>query len=80
MFIGVHNNSIILRLSEKDRGEFVEKHGATIFEPMPGRPMKEYCLVPEDLLEDKEFMDSWVAKSIAYAKSLPPKPAKKKPV
>jgi TfoX/Sxy family transcriptional regulator of competence genes len=77
MFTGVHQESMILRLSPEDRQRFLQQHEAALFEPMPGRPMKEYVVVPPTVLADADQLESWLEKSLAYAKSLPPKERKK---
>jgi hypothetical protein len=43
---GLHADNLLLRLSEADRSAFLKLPESKIFEPMPGRPMKEYVLVP----------------------------------
>jgi TfoX/Sxy family transcriptional regulator of competence genes len=78
MFIGVHNNHIVLRLSEEDREVFRKNEGAKVFEPMPGRPMREYSVMPETLLKNPKKTSDWIKKSIAYATSLPIKMKKQK--
>ena len=50
--------------------------GAATFEPMAGRPMKEYVTVPSSLLASPEELEPWVARALAYGASLPPKAAK----
>ncbi len=77
MFMGLHEDSLILRLAEADRAEFLGRHDAALFEPMPGRPMKEYVVVPPALVNDDE-VDDWVRRSLAYAQRLPAKKGKKK--
>jgi TfoX/Sxy family transcriptional regulator of competence genes len=77
MFMGLHEDSLILRLAEADRAEFVSRYGAVLFEPMPGRPMKEYVVVPPVLVSDDAAAD-WVRRSLAYARQLPAKKGKKK--
>lgn len=72
MFMGLHNNSMILRLQEADRLDFA-KHGATPFEPMPGRVMKEYVVVPSEMLKSQAGLKPWIEKSLDYALKLPPK-------
>ena len=49
LFMGLHNKNMILRLAEKDRADFV-KLGGKPFEPMPGRIMKEYVIVPGEMI------------------------------
>jgi len=80
MFAGVWQETMMLRLSEDDRAEVIAAGGAA-FEPMPGRPMKEYVALPASLVADPEAAAAWVRKAAAYAASLPPrkkKPRKKK--
>jgi len=77
MFMGLHEDSLILRLAEPDRAEFLSRYGAALFEPMPGRPMKEYVVVPPAVVDSDE-VDDWVRRSLSYAGQLPAKKAKKK--
>ena len=42
LFAGLHKQSMIFRLSEKDLATFLKQEGAAEFEPMPGRKMKGY--------------------------------------
>jgi TfoX N-terminal domain len=72
MFMGLYEDSLILRLAEPDRTEFLRRYGAGLFEPLPGRPMKEYVVVPPALVGTPEVED-WVRRSLAYAEQLPPR-------
>lgn len=67
MFMGVHQGSLFLRLGEADRAHVVTTHGARLFDPMGGRPMREYVVVPETILADAPVLADWVARSMAYA-------------
>lgn len=78
MFMGLHQEDMILRLPEGSRAELL-KMNARIFEPMPGRPMREYVVVPPSLLRDRNKLSSWVQKALEYGSSLPPKAGKKSP-
>ena len=81
MFAAVHQESLFARLDEKDRAELLAQPGAHLFEPMEGRPMKEYVVFPDALLTDRDALRGWMARGLAYAASLPPKekkPRKKK--
>jgi len=78
MFMGLYEDSMMLRLSDADRAEMLAKPGARLFEPMSGRPMKEYVQVPAPLLDNRKALQSWVARSLSYASSLPVKEKKKK--
>jgi len=81
MFAAVHQESLFVRLGEKDRAELLAQPGAHLFEPMEGRPMKEYVVFPGEMLADREALRGWMVKGLAYAAGLPPKekqPRKKK--
>lgn len=49
MFMGVFGNAVFVRLPEDLRGELLAEEGAGPFEPMAGRPMKEYVTLPAGL-------------------------------
>ena len=73
MFAGLHEVGMVLRLSDPDRAEFQRLPGAIPFEPMPGRVMREYTVVPAALLSAPGRLRPWVERSLAYVSALPPK-------
>lgn len=76
MFMGLHQEDMVLRLPEGARAELL-KMNARMFEPMPGRPMREYIVVPPSVLQDRSKLSSWVQKALEYGSSLPAKTGKK---
>jgi len=79
MFIGVHEDHIFLRLSEHDRNALKAAFDETAqFEPMKGRPMREYVIIPPRLYDDTPKFKPWIEQSMKYVKSLPPKAVKVK--
>ena len=79
MFTGVHEDNIFLRLSEKDRSGLAAKYGEAVpFEPLKGRPMKEYMNVPPRLYRDAGVFKHWIGLSLSYVNSLPLKAMKAK--
>ena len=76
MFAGLHEGGMVLRLPDEQRTEFLRLKGAEQFEPMPGRVMREYVIVPKVLLNAPDQLRVWVEKSLAYILSLPAKPKK----
>jgi TfoX/Sxy family transcriptional regulator of competence genes len=78
MFMGLHQENMVLRLSEKDKLNFLKLDNAHQFEPMPGRMMKEYVTVPPSLLQNKSSLRKWINKSLRYASQLPAKKHKRK--
>jgi TfoX/Sxy family transcriptional regulator of competence genes len=73
MFAALHQESMIVRLAEEDRAALLGEPGAALFEPMEGRPMREYVVIPQHIVQDRETVRAWLAKGLAYAASLPPK-------
>jgi len=55
MLTGVFENDIFIRLSEKDRAKIMSEYDEVIpFEPLKGRIMKEYVVLPDHLYNDPE--------------------------
>jgi len=75
MVMGLFPDQMIVRLPEGDR-ETLNRAGGTAFEPMQGRPMREYAVLPRAILENRKALSSWVSKALAYGRSLPPKASK----
>lgn len=69
LFIGLHQNDFIMRLSKQDRARFSAEYGERIFEPMKGRPMREYVRLPEELLTDAGKRGPWIKRSLEYAEA-----------
>jgi len=69
---------LALRLSKADREAWAEEHGT---EPIVehNTVMKEYVRVPRAWLEDTERVSDHLATSVAYIRSLKPKPTKRAP-
>ena len=78
MFMGVFGEDFLVRLSESDRAELLRVEGAAIFEPMKGRQMKEYVVVPRSWGRDTAKIRPWVTKSLAWSGKLPAKKPKKR--
>jgi TfoX/Sxy family transcriptional regulator of competence genes len=76
MFMGLHQEDMIVRLSEADRKDALAVEGSRVFEPTQGRPMKEYVALAPQLLEDREKVRAWVARAVAYGNALPGKASK----
>ena len=76
MFAGVHQEDLIVRLGDDERAALRALPGARRFEPMPGRPMREYTCVPEAMLGDRQALEAWLARALAYALKLPVKQKK----
>jgi len=79
MFTGTHQNNVFLRLSESNRKEILsENNEASPFEPVKGRIMKEYVVLPDSILKDSRGLRKWLNRSYDYLSSLPVKELKSK--
>ena len=75
MTAGLHRDTFLVRLSEADRAER-QADGWSNFEPMPGRPMREYVTLPAEVSDDPDATRLWVERAVAYVRTLPPKAPK----
>lgn len=78
MFVGAHQEYMILRLSPADREEILQRDDVVTFTPMAGRPMKEYVIIPAVIFSSEAAFLPWLQKSRAYVSALPVKEAKVK--
>ena len=78
MFAGLHQDNMMLRLPEPERARFLKEFQTTLFEPMPGRAMKEYVVVPGELFDEMDDLKKWIMISLDYVSKLQRKmPGKK---
>ncbi|OLE70740.1 hypothetical protein AUF78_05325 [archaeon 13_1_20CM_2_51_12] len=77
MFFGLFGNDLFLRLSDEDRKGLLRNKGASVLEPMKGRPMKDYVVVPKAWRDRPETVSSWITKALEWSSKLPPKKTKK---
>jgi len=74
MFMGLFGADIGVKLSRADAEELLATEGAGPFGPAE-RPMGGYVTLPA--IADRAAQDAWVARSLAYVRSLPPKASKR---
>ena len=70
MFAGLHQEDVLVRLPEAERQALLSSGGRN-FEPMPGRVMKNYLLLPE--ASDGRTLSLWLRKAFDYTSQLPAK-------
>ena len=78
MLSALFQDNMIVRLSPDDRTSLLQHPGAKPFEPMPGRAMREYVVLPSPILNSSKELGGWLRKAEAYVGSLPPKAHKPK--
>ena len=78
MFTLLHQSrTLAIRLPEQVRDKFLKKYKTTLFEAY-GAVMKEYVTVPDSLLQKTAELKKYLLLSYEHAKTLKPKPTKKK--
>ena len=73
MFAGLHQDTMFIRLDQDHRERLRTLRDARPFEPMPGRVMREYVVVPEAVVATPRGLTSIVAEAFRYAAALPAK-------
>ena len=71
MVTSLHEERWIVRLPEAEQAE-ARAAGATDFDPMGGRPMKSYVVLPASIVSGDEVV-TWVGRAVEHGRSLPPK-------
>lgn len=77
LFMSLFQDSLVLRLDDNDRATFLAHDGAASFEPMPGRPKREYVTAPPAMIARKKTLTPWIRKALKYGRSVPRKGAKR---
>jgi len=68
-------DQMMMRLGEADRAKATTA-GATPFAP-GGRPMREYVVLPPEIVADKRRLGAWLKRAIAHVETLPAKKPKR---
>jgi TfoX/Sxy family transcriptional regulator of competence genes len=71
MCAGLFGDRVFARLSEADKAAL--PGGGDYFEPMPGRPMKAYAVIPDEVVADETELAEVLAKAVAHTAALPAK-------
>ena len=70
------DGSLGFRLSKEDREGFLDKYNSVLMVQY-GAVMKEYVIIPDQLLTSQKELKKYFDLSYAYAKTLKPKPTSK---
>jgi len=72
MFMGLFGPELFVRLPDEQRAALLAT-GWHNLEPMAGKPMREYVVVPGDWRRQSEAARSWAERALDYVVGLPPK-------
>ena len=75
MFFGTFADGLTFRLPADRLVELAELDGVSPFEPMPGRPWKEYVF--SDRTASDEQHAAWALEALEHTAKMPPKKKKK---
>ncbi|MGH7620180.1 MAG: TfoX/Sxy family protein [Gemmatimonadaceae bacterium] len=73
MLACVFQSRIMLRLSDADRARFLALPNTRLFEPSPGRAMREYVEAPPAEQMPVPELREWLERGMSYVESLPAK-------
>jgi TfoX/Sxy family transcriptional regulator of competence genes len=73
LFSGLYSSSMFVRLPERQRNELLSLEGANLLEPMQGRVMREYVVLPQSILRDNAALQDWLERAYQYGLTLPGK-------
>jgi TfoX/Sxy family transcriptional regulator of competence genes len=79
LFAGLFEDRMILKLPAESRSALLKLPGAARFEPLPGRTMVEFIVVPPSLVKSHARLKPWLESAYAYVSAMPPKVKKKGP-
>ena len=72
MATGLFADTWVVRLPAEEI-EPAKAAGASSFEPMPGKPMKAFVVIPRADVDDDAAIRRWVERGLAFAASMPAK-------
>ena len=72
MVTGLFGTDWHVRLPESDGAELAAAGGAP-FEPVPGRPMRGYWLLPAAIVADDAAVRAWLDRAVGFGRTLPPR-------
>jgi TfoX/Sxy family transcriptional regulator of competence genes len=79
MFIGLFQDQVFVRLSDSQLSSLKPKFASIVnLEPMPGRPMKDYFVLPKEIYTSNRTFREIIRTAAEHARQLAPKAKKSK--
>jgi TfoX/Sxy family transcriptional regulator of competence genes len=75
MFCGLFGEDLFVRVSDGDQAK-VRQQGGRAFEPMPGRAMSGYVVVPAGWQKKPAATRAWIVTALSWSRTLPAKQKK----
>src|SRR5271166_3510667 len=70
-FSGLHQDNCVIRVPDEVKAALPQLAGAAAFDPMGGRPMKQWWVVPKAVSADGDALRALLAKAFARVQQLP---------
>ena len=77
LFASTFGTQVVVRLDTAARESVLKEEGASIFEPVKGRKMREYVVLPDSWKKDSDRVRRLMTDSLRWASKLPPKAGRK---
>lgn len=74
MFACVHQESFVLKLGDADRAVMRDQFDAHPYEFTPGRGVRDFVAMPDEVLNDPRALQDWIGRSMAYVSAKKRKP------
>lgn len=78
LFFSVFEDRLVLRPSPEALAALRDRDGVAHFEPLEGRPWKDYLAAAADRWGGSPELSEWAREALEYTASLPPKAPKKR--
>ena len=80
MLAGVWGDGVMVRVGEAEAGTLIESGEAEQFDPMGGRPMREYVYLDAEKISEDADLVEWIERAAGFTSTMPVKKkrAKKK--
>ena len=79
MFCGLFGEDLFVRVSDEEQTK-IRKQGGKPFEPMAGRAMTGYVVVPPGWQKKPDAARAWIITALAWSRALPAKKSSQKTV
>jgi TfoX/Sxy family transcriptional regulator of competence genes len=76
LFASAHQTQLVVRLPEDAYQELLAIPEAAAFEPMPGRVMRGYAVLPAPMHKRQDELRAWMNRGFQYVAALPAKKSK----
>lgn len=76
MWTGLHQGNWVVRLPDAARAELLGIDGSGPFEPVPGRPMTGFAVLPPDVVSDPDQLHHWLGRAFEHGLAMAPKTPK----